>query len=585
MNPTEATIMFRLLLALCTLAAPIWAQARIEVTRAVYGAVGAEADVTERVRSFVVNGGIHIQVNPATLGADPAPNVPKYLFVEYRQGLFRRNTRVQDNGFLRLGNSPAQPTPPPATLRITKALYGDGRRMKDVTDILNARIAANQLELPITNDNLGGDPAPAVKKNIVVEYSWNNAPATLTIAEGDTLRLPPGGAVSPAPGSNVTAVVPSSSTLRVLRATYGEGPRFRDVTGAVSSAAASGRIAIRVDPTALGGDPAPGVVKTLSVEYMENGVRRTASARDGEMLRVNSAPELKILQATYGAAETTRRRDRRDRRPSTRDVTGAVAAKVADGELALIVDPAALGGDPAPGVIKSLTVQYELDGQRLSASAKDAELLAIPPVTSLTIAAATYGVPGRSLDATAALQRRLANNRLEVVVNDVNLGGDPAPGIVKTLTVQYDRNGRRRVATAVDGETLRLPGAASSAPVSGPAGNSTSPAPITASPVSVTPQPGQDAVRGRGACLYRLPNYAGEALCLSSASAMAVIGAWQSGFRSVRLNGAAAVDLFELPNYAGRSQSVTQDTPDLMQLPSTWWRYEEAAPIQSFRSR
>ena len=51
------------------------------------------------------------------------------------------------------------------------------------------------------------------------------------------------------------------------------------------------------------------------------------------------------------------------------------------------------------------------------------------------------------------------------------------------------------------------------------------------------------------------------------------------------MNGAAAIDLFELPNYTGRSLSITTDVPDLLRLQGTWWRYEAAAPVQSARPR
>ena len=98
--------------------------------------------------------------------------------------------------------------------------------------------------------------------------------------------------------------------------------------------------------------------------------------------------------------------------------------------------------------------------------------------------------------------------------------------MVKTLTVDYELNGRRRTATAQDGETLRLPGGGT--------------APSTAVPVLIKgPVVAQvaDAVRPRntGACLYRQPNYGGEAVCGSSQTALS------GGFRSIRLNSATAV--------------------------------------------
>ena len=142
-------------------------------------------------------------------------------------------------------------------------------------------------------------------------------------------------------------------------------------------------------------------------------------------------------------------------------------------------------------------------------------------------------------------------------VNGETLGGDPAPGVIKTLPVEYEVNGRRRTVTAQDGESLRLPN---------PGATSTA----MSNNGSVTMAGGFGAVRT--ACLYRHANFAGEAVCFSSAQAQTTIANGQSGFRSLRLNGAAAVDVYEQPNYTGRSQSITADVPDLLLLPGAWWR-------------
>jgi hypothetical protein len=435
--------MTRLLLTLLFLLTPAWGQLqiKIDVIRATYGAGSTQADVTERVKASISNGGILLRVGADTLGLDPAPNIVKTLTVEYRQGILRRVARVNDGEMLRLGTVPAE------SLRITKAMYGDGRRMRDVAALLTSRVTANRLELAVTNENLGGDPAPAVKKSIVVDYEYNGQPASVTIAEGQTLLLPPA-AASPAV---------SSGTLRVTRAIYGAGLRGRaDVTGAVAGLVTANALEFTVDGNVLGGDPAPGTVKTLTVEYEWNGQRQTATAKDGEVMRVNKATPvstLRILRASYSGG-----------RRATADVTRIVSERVAGDFLELTVNGETLGGDPAPGIVKTLTVEYEWNGQRQTATARDMETLVIPAVTSLNVVRAVYGVPGRMIDATSAVSARRSANRLELTVNGETLGGDPAPGVVKTLTVDYDVNGRRRTASARDGETLRLPGAASATP-------------------------------------------------------------------------------------------------------------------------
>ena len=169
----------------------------------------------------------------------------------------------------------------------------------------------------------------------------------------------------------------------------------------------------------------------------------------GETLRINkSAPvsSLRILGATYSGG-----------RRLSADVTRAVAARVNGDSLELTVNGDTLGVDPAPGAVKTLTVEYEFNGQRQTVTAKDSETLMLPPITTFVVTRATYGVPGRTIDATNTVNARRAGLRLEMPVNGESLGGDPAPGVIKTLTVEYEVNGRRRTVTAQDGEILRLP--------------------------------------------------------------------------------------------------------------------------------
>ncbi|MBI2689210.1 MAG: hypothetical protein HYX27_23140 [Acidobacteria bacterium] len=539
--------MLRLLMPLLLAAAHLCAQQPLEIIRATYGAGTTQADVTSRVQSYIVNGAIQIPVNAGTMGGDPVPNTPKILTVIYRLGNQRRTIRISDFDTLRLGGDANT-----GALRITKAQYGDGRRMKDVADVLTSKISANRLELVISNNNLGGDPAPAVKKYIAVVYDYNGRTGNVKVNEGDTLLLP----------TNNDAPV---SNLRIIRALYTSRRGSVDVSNALSRQISNDGLELTVNSASLGADPAPGVIKTLAVVYELNGLRQSVNVKDGEVLRINRAapvPTLRIIRASYGSG-----------RRANADVTAAVTNRVSNNTLELPVNGDTLGIDPAIGSTKTLTVEYELDGQRQVATARDTETLFLPPVTSLTIYSATYGVPGRSINATQAVAARVSNYRAEIPVNDATLGGDPAPNVVKTLTVEYEVNGRRTIATAQDGQTLRLPGGGTAATV----------------PMPVTPVPGTrpvdvDVVRSRGACLYRQPNYTGDPVCLSRGQDLPVVSLSQGGFRSVRLNG-ATLDVYEQPNFGGRTQTLSSDSPDLLQVPGAWWRYDSAAPVQSVRAR
>lgn len=68
--------------------------------------------------------------------------------------------------------------------------------------------------------------------------------------------------------------------LQVLSATYGEGRNQRDVTAMVQSRIQNSMLRVQADPAMLGGDPAPGVVKSLRIRYSFDGVVNDVIAQD-----------------------------------------------------------------------------------------------------------------------------------------------------------------------------------------------------------------------------------------------------------------------------------------------------------------
>jgi len=64
--------------------------ASLNIINATYGAGRQRRDVTDRVRSMVRDGRLYITVNNDILGGDPAPNVPKALWVTYSTGRGRQ---------------------------------------------------------------------------------------------------------------------------------------------------------------------------------------------------------------------------------------------------------------------------------------------------------------------------------------------------------------------------------------------------------------------------------------------------------------------------------------------------------------
>ena len=81
-------------------------------------------------------------------------------------------------------------------------------------------------------------------------------------------------------------------------------------------------------------------------------------------------------------------------------------------------------------------------------------------VNKLTIQSATYGVPGdaaRTCMVTEKVAAAVSNSALSIRAWFSDLGvADPAPGIVKILTVKYTQGGKELCATASDGQTIEI---------------------------------------------------------------------------------------------------------------------------------
>jgi len=63
----------------------------------------------------------------------------------------------------------------------------------------------------------------------------------------------------------------------------------------------------------------------------------------------------------------------------------------------------------------------------------------------------------RTNDVTQILRNMAQNGSVVVQVNNNNMGGDPAPGGGKVLTVIYRYQGREQTSTVKEGNTLRIP--------------------------------------------------------------------------------------------------------------------------------
>jgi hypothetical protein len=189
-------------------------------------------------------------------------------------------------------------------------------------------------------------------------------------------------------GQPVLPPIPPLAKIIVQDATYGvpgDAARTRDVTAAVQHLADLGAHAFQVSALARDGDPAYGVVKTLHIEYTVDGQPRVATATDPQTVRLQTTRhEVAVREATYGVPGDPLR---------TRDVTAKVQTLADEGTYDFRVSRMAEGDDPAYLVVKTLRVEYTLDGVDHMASATDPETidLIVPPPLPAALSATADG--------------------------------------------------------------------------------------------------------------------------------------------------------------------------------------------------
>ncbi|MHB8486986.1 MAG: hypothetical protein ACYDCM_14840 [Candidatus Acidiferrales bacterium] len=254
-----------------------------------------------------------------------------------------------------------------------------------------------------------------------------------------------------------------SGRWRLVRAEYGAGNAWMDVTGRVRSLINAGTLNIRADNATLGGDPAVGAHKTLRLSVRDDaGHEKMLTFREKEIVELSlSAGEqerdhdrdwdrdrdrdrgrLRITRASYGS------------RGRAFDVTDLLNSQIEGDRLSLPINNDTMGGDPAQDSRKTLTVWYSYDGSDLQTSVDEGGTLNLPAgrepsggerfhdERSLQILRADYGADNRFADVTALLSSRIRDGQLSLPVNNDTMGGDPADEHHKTLTVWYLENGR-----------------------------------------------------------------------------------------------------------------------------------------------
>lgn len=277
-HPRRLTFLAALLLGTATLAA---AQNSLEIIAAYYGNGERFTDVTARIRPLATpDGRLQFLVSPASFRMPSDGGAKRAVRIYYKwNGQFQHN-EWPDGETVRIGTAatePAVPEPSSASrsLRIVKALYGAGRRTLDVTQLLQGLVAADRLEVAVSNATMGGkDPAPAVVKSLTLTYEFQGRTIETLVPENGTLRIPEDPANATAQG------------LQIVQAIYGTDARNADVTKILQSLVSNDKVSLTVGVNTLAVDPSRGDEKTLFVIFLWEGRRYEARVGDGKLLEL-----------------------------------------------------------------------------------------------------------------------------------------------------------------------------------------------------------------------------------------------------------------------------------------------------------
>ena len=161
------------LLLMAPLCSTPWAHDEIVIISAKYGLPGHYRDVTHTVRDFVSSYSISMKVSNQNLGTDPAPGKEKELVVVFLKNDGRKELHIREGDWFVVPGPEEGYSPPhhgAGQLEIIRALYGSSGKYRIVTGDVQNHVRDNNINMLVSNENLGGDPAPNRKKEFLVIY-------------------------------------------------------------------------------------------------------------------------------------------------------------------------------------------------------------------------------------------------------------------------------------------------------------------------------------------------------------------------------------------------------------------------------
>ena len=264
-----------------------------QVMRAEWGAGNRWMDVTNQVRMLLSGNGT-VRVNNQNMGGDPAVGADKVLRIrartyegQSREFKFREGSNIDASQFYNYGGGMSGNNGP--GWQVMRADYGVQHRRVDVTDRVRALLSGNGM-VRVNNQNMGGDPAVGADK--ILRISARDARGQVqqfTFKEGsniDASQFYNYGGHRGGRDRDDDDRGERPGELRIVRAYYGLNNQTNDVTRMLRSMVRDNSLFVQVNNANMGGDPAVGADKVLTVIYRVNGQEQSATVREGHALRI-----------------------------------------------------------------------------------------------------------------------------------------------------------------------------------------------------------------------------------------------------------------------------------------------------------
>lgn len=206
-----------------------------EFVGAEWGTPAHKVDVTSRVRTFIHDGVLQLEVTRFNLGIDPAPHENKVLIIRLRE----RDGDIKTYSYPERSTARVELHPEWQERREQQERHDDAERREENHE---------RHEDAERRDDDRERHEDAERRE---EYRERH-----------------------------------ESGLQILRAEYGAEGQFVNVTDALRSRINDGRLFLFVDNYNLGVDPAPGVHKHLRVSYVQDGERRHTEVEEKTELRL-----------------------------------------------------------------------------------------------------------------------------------------------------------------------------------------------------------------------------------------------------------------------------------------------------------